>query len=112
VRVDEPDEDHELAKRDYELKVAGFWLTLVWRLQYRKADQWKRAEFLANEMKEFFDDPDVRNVLTMIDWGQRRVDLFHSPDANTTKYPEVTPALQVSAPPATHHSGFRWRVRL
>jgi len=51
-------QDHNLALRDYDLKVYGFWLTvggllgtgvaLVFGyLQYRKADRWKRAEFLA-----------------------------------------------------------------
>jgi hypothetical protein len=43
--------------------------------QYRRADYWKRSEFLAKEMKEFFDAPEVMAALTMIDWGVRRVKL-------------------------------------
>lgn len=48
---------------------------IVGLLQYRRADYWRRSEFLATEMKEFFDDPGVTATLTMIDWGVRRVKL-------------------------------------
>jgi hypothetical protein len=45
-------------------------------LQYRKGQQWKRAEWVAQEMKLFFSDPMVQNSLQMIDWGKRRILLF------------------------------------
>lgn len=45
-------------------------------LQYRKAQQWKRVEWVAQEMKLFFSDPMVQNALQMIDWGERRILLF------------------------------------
>lgn len=51
-------------------------------IQYRRADYWKRCEFLAREMKEFFADPKVGVTLTMIDWGVRRIKLF---EATTSK---------------------------
>jgi hypothetical protein len=60
--------------------------------QYRRAQRWKRAEFLANEMKEFFATPRVQKALLLIDWGRRRVQLLedrtgdescrHPPDAD------------------------------
>lgn len=39
-------------------------------IQYRRAQQWKRAEWVAQEMKGVFSDPLVQAALTMIDWGQ------------------------------------------
>jgi hypothetical protein len=44
--------------------------------QYRRADYWKRSEFLAKEMKEYFTDPKVLLALTMVDWGERDIQLF------------------------------------
>ena len=43
--------------------------------QYRRAEQWKRAEFVAKEVKEFENSLVVRNALAMVDWGARRVNL-------------------------------------
>jgi hypothetical protein len=43
--------------------------------QYRRAQVWKRAEFLANEIKELLADRKAANALTMIDWGARRIKL-------------------------------------
>lgn len=45
-------------------------------MQYRRSEQWKRAEFIANEIKDFEADPVVQNALLMIDWGKRRINLF------------------------------------
>lgn len=99
---------NQIAQREYELKVKEHQLTIFGLIgtvialvfgyvQYRKADRWKRAEFLAKELKEFFDDPDVKNVLLMIDWGSRRINLLHIDDKNPERYPLVTRRLQVSA---------------
>jgi hypothetical protein len=66
---------------------AHFWLTLgamiggavafiAGLMQYRQAQRWKRAEFVANEMREFKADPMVRNALTLLDWNERAVELF------------------------------------
>jgi len=49
--------------------VVGLW-------QYRRAQQWKRAEWVAQEMKLLFGDPVVQAVLLMIDWGSRRIPLY------------------------------------
>lgn len=45
-------------------------------LQYWKAQRWKRAEFLANEMKDFFATPRVQKALLLIDWGCRKIQLL------------------------------------
>jgi len=58
--------------------------------QYKRAEQWKRAEFVAKEIKEFESDPVVRNVLQMIDWGERRVNIFQRDDIEYDQYVKVT----------------------
>ena len=45
-------------------------------IQYRRNQEWKRAEFLAAEMHRFLEAPRVRNALWMIDWSERPIDLF------------------------------------
>ena len=101
-------EEHNLKFREFEFKKTEHWLTvfgffgtasaLVFGFyQYRKAEQWKRAEFLAKEMKDFFANCDVRNALTMIDYSPRRVNLFHDKEANVESYPVVSRTMQVLA---------------
>lgn len=51
---------------------------LIGLLQYRKAQTWKRNEWLAQEMESFFDDPRVAAALRMIDYGERRIELYPS----------------------------------
>ena len=45
-------------------------------MQYRRAQHWKRAEWVAQEMKSFLGDPIVQAVFLMIDWGSRRIALY------------------------------------
>jgi hypothetical protein len=63
---------------------------------FRRTEQWKRAEFLANEMKEFLDDRNVRNALLLIDWGSRQITLLDENAPNQGKI-RVTRQLQVRA---------------
>ena len=48
---------------------------VVGLFQYRRAQQWKRAEWVAQEMKTLFADSLVQAVSLMIDWGARPVQL-------------------------------------
>ncbi len=50
--------------------------------QYWKAQRWKRAEFLANEMKEFFANTRVEKAQKLIDWGCRRIPLLEDCSAD------------------------------
>ncbi len=61
---------------------------------YRRNETWKRAEFLAREMKEFFGLARVQKALILIDWGERRFDLL---EGNPPGGPSVavTRAMQV-----------------
>ena len=55
-------------------------------VEYRNAQKWKRAEWVASEMKDFFQDPNVRNALTMLDWKDRRLPLLlAAPTRDTEK---------------------------
>jgi hypothetical protein len=49
---------------------------VVGLLQYRKTQRWKRAEWVAQEMKDFFADASVKTALQLLDWGSRRAELF------------------------------------
>jgi hypothetical protein len=49
---------------------------LVGLLQYKKAQRWKRAEWVAQEMKAFLDNPQVDAAFKMVDWGGRPLSLF------------------------------------
>jgi hypothetical protein len=42
---------------------------------YLRNEKWKRAEFLAREMKEFFATPRVQKALLLIDWSRRTIQL-------------------------------------
>lgn len=56
--------------------IGGSLAFILGLIQYRKAQQWKRAEWIAQEMKLFFSNQMVQNALLMIDWGKRRIPLF------------------------------------
>ena len=59
-------------------------------LQYRKAQQWKRAEWVAREMKAFLDAPLTQAALHMIDYPDRRVLLYPDREHAEDRYQEVT----------------------
>jgi hypothetical protein len=48
---------------------AVFWIGIN---QYRKSEAWKRLEFVAAEMKFFYDDAAVKLAMGMLDWQEVR----------------------------------------
>jgi hypothetical protein len=62
--------------------------------QYRRAEQWKRGEFVAKEIKEFESNPEVRNAMFMIDWGIRKINLGLLPNASECDLIRVTRETQ------------------
>jgi hypothetical protein len=58
--------------------------------QYRRAQQWKRAEWVAQEMKQLFGDPLVQASLLMIDWGSRRIPLYPDRKKENERYVQLT----------------------
>jgi len=74
--------------------IAAFIFALM---QYRRSEQWKKVEFIANEIKEFESDPVVQNALLMIDWGKRRINLFLVPNPTSDDLVNVTRDVQWKA---------------
>lgn len=59
-------------------------------VQYSRAQQWKRAEWVAQEMKQLFSDPIVQAALLMIDWGSRRILLYPDREKVEKRYVQLT----------------------
>lgn len=80
------------------VKIAGaaaaFLISLA---QYSKAQRWKRAEFVANEVKEFGALPEVRNAKLMLDYTDRYVDLYPEKEAPEERRVRVTDSVLVAA---------------
>ncbi|MDM1552996.1 MULTISPECIES: hypothetical protein [Chryseobacterium] len=45
-------------------------------IEYRKTQHWKKNEFLAKEIKDFFSDKDVKKVLLILDWNRIDIPLY------------------------------------
>jgi len=54
--------------------------------EYRKAYRWKKAEFLAQEVKSFRQDADVKKVLLLLDWTNMPIQF---PENGTSEKREV-----------------------
>lgn len=63
-------------------------------IQYRRAEKWKRGEFIANEIKEFESNPTVRNALLMIDYGRRNINIFQTPGLADAEGVRITRGIQ------------------
>lgn len=46
--------------------------------QYREGQRWKALEFVSNEIKEFFSNRDVINVLKILDVNRRPIEFYDS----------------------------------
>jgi hypothetical protein len=64
----------QLKNTNRQIKIAGDGLEASNR-QNKTNQDWKRAEFIASEVKEFYRDPIVARVLQMIDYSDRRYDI-------------------------------------
>lgn len=88
-----------IAQIDLLLKVLTFLvaigLAIKAVIEYVRAQRWKRFEFIAQQLKEFNTDPQVRKVMVMLDWDERYVELF--PDRETDKTVRVNTALLTTA---------------
>ncbi len=62
--------------------------------QYRKAEKWKRMQFVADEVRDLEADPIIANALLMIDWGVRKINLFLIPDPTAADYVKITRDVQ------------------
>jgi len=74
----------------------------VWALvfgfrQYIRAEKWKRAEFLAKEMKEFFANDKISTALLLSDWGNRHIRLRALTNPGDSTLTNVTRQMQIAA---------------
>jgi hypothetical protein len=46
----------------------------IW--EYTKAQKWKKLEFIANQMKEFNNDVEVKKAMQMLDYTNREIELY------------------------------------
>ena len=86
-------------------------------IQYRKAQAWKKAEFVAGEVKALFADPAVRLALHLLDWNLSCHDLRSRDDEDALKEVWIGDATLVTAlsPHSVRPTGFHpveVRVRL
>jgi hypothetical protein len=92
--------DHVLELSKFYFSTIGLALSLVGGIlalqSFRRNERWKKAEFLAQEMKEFFADRRSQQAMLLIDWGVRRVQLFPAEDKDSGKV-VVTREMQIRA---------------
>jgi hypothetical protein len=69
--------------------------------QYARAQRWKRSEWVAQEMRQFFSDPAVRRALLMIDWSGREIS-FPAEDGEGVSRVRVSDTMVADA--LKHHS--------
>jgi hypothetical protein len=58
--------------------------------QYRRAQHWKRVEWVAQEMKALFGDPLVQAAFLMFEWGSRRIPLYPDRKEGADRYVLLT----------------------
>lgn len=67
---------------EFSLKVIGIpiaiWSFIRAVLEFRNAQRWKKAEFLAKEAKEFFADKNVTRALTILDYRENDLPVFNA----------------------------------
>ena len=63
----------------------------------KKAEAWKRLEFVAAEMKAFYDDAAVKLAMGMLDWRKKEVALFKYRGENDFERAVVDYAIVASA---------------
>lgn len=51
-------------------------LFIIGLIRYYRSQKWKRLEFIAKEMKVFNEDHMVQNVMHILDFGAREIELF------------------------------------
>jgi hypothetical protein len=71
-------------------------------IEYDRAQRWKRGEFLASEMKAFHSNPGIRKALFILDWSDRKVELFPDRPDPEARYVLVDdPLLEAALTPSS-----------
>lgn len=75
----------------------GLLLFFIGLRRYLRDQIWRRNEFVAKEMKDFNSDIMVKNVMSILDWGSRYVELFPGKPDYNEKFEKVDRPLLKSA---------------
>jgi hypothetical protein len=67
----------------------------IW--QYRASENWKRSEFVSNQIKEFNSDSINQRVLRMMDYDEVTIELFPNKAKVEDRYVDVTLDMMVNA---------------
>jgi hypothetical protein len=90
--------ESQLKKAELIVSILGFGAVLITLLfgfiQYRRAERWKRGEFIANAIKEFESNPTVRVALLLIDYGRRRINIFQIDSLSDQEGVRITRGIQ------------------
>lgn len=54
--------------------------------EYKEAQRWKKLEFVSKEIKEFFNDAEIKRALQMLDWNACSVPLNPGEIGDETKF--------------------------
>ncbi|NEQ50159.1 MAG: hypothetical protein F6K11_08520 [Leptolyngbya sp. SIO3F4] len=73
---------------DWALRIGAFLISLTvfvkGILEYSKAQRWKKAVFVADEVKDFYENIDVQRALTLLEWHENTIHLKpHELDGQT-----------------------------
>jgi hypothetical protein len=82
--------------------------------QYTKAQRWKRVEFVAAEMRIFFDDEAARAAMIMLDWRQKAMALYKfrgEGDMEKELVTYATVAESLGTAPDTHYTKVQSAIR-
>jgi hypothetical protein len=85
----------------------GVGTLLVGVIEYIRAQVWKRAEFLADVIKEFESSLPVRNVLVMLDWEDRKVELFPGMEEPEKRFARVNDRVFLASMTTHYDDGVR-----
>lgn len=82
------------------LKIGAFLISLSLLIkgiyEYTKAQKWEKAEFTSKEIKEFYNDFEIKRALILLDWNSNELDLKKNEIEGKNKFP-FTDELIVSA---------------
>jgi len=72
-------------------------------IEYTKAQRWKKAEFLAKEIKELYNDQDVKRAFRIFDWDRTTIPVYSNETLfNQAQSIHVDPTILLDA--LKHHS--------
>ena len=86
--------------------IVGLATAIAGVVEYGKAQQWKRAEFIATQIEKFESRPAVVASMLMLDWNERAIQLFPERAGRASMITVTDSALAGALIPHTEKSPF------